>query len=222
MKSEIGHLTANDCFRELSLEKSQKYIHMFRSVFSFVSAHAGQDYSQIRRLHLGYTAMREPAFDFISAEFPWLEDFRRSMSLEKKINFLETNGVEKKEFLPHVDGKNNAPIAMFNVPILNCTSETKTYWVEPIADFKPVLLCENGTKGDTKLGATPHLPSDVPFRVVAEHSFTDRCVLFRSNVFHGVKNNSMSSSPRIMMHWWFSDGIDWKKAIEILDRNQWF
>lgn len=203
-----------ECFHEFNDDFSRNWVPKFREVFHFVEEHAGHDYSMIRKLHLGYTAMREPAFDFIACEFPWLEDFRREFGLVKRLNFLETDGFEKREFKPHIDGSNGNPTVMFNVPIQNCTLETKTYWVQPLVEVEPVLLCENGTNGERLKGATPHLPPDAAFKVICEHSFTTRCALFRSDIFHGVINDSRNKQSRIMMHWWYPPNTNWGKAKE--------
>ena len=211
MSQKIGK---SECFFELNDELSKDLIPKFRDVFYFFKKNAVDKDSLIRKLHLGYTAMRPEAFDFVAAEFPWLEEFRLKYGLTKKLNFLETNGTEKPEFLPHIDGKLGELEVMFNAPILNCTPETVTYWVEPKVLIEPILLCENGSKTSTAYGATPHLPPDTEYSIITSHSFTDKCALFRSNVYHGVKNNSQSDDYRIMMHWWFPADVSWNNAME--------
>jgi hypothetical protein len=203
----------NQCFHEFTDEFSNELIPRFRDVFEFVKLHSDSEASGIRRLHLGYTAMREHAFDFITREYPWLEDFRCKMGLEKKLNFLETNGLDKSEFKPHIDGKPGNPAVMFNAPIQNCTDQTETYWVEPLEEMTPVLLCENGQSSERVRGATPHLPPQTPFRILQSHHFTNRCALFRSDIFHGAINRSKSADPRIMMHWWYPPQISWEIAV---------
>lgn len=200
-------------YKEMNSEFSQKYIPLFREIFYFFKSHAKNEDSLIRKLHLGYTAMREEAFDFVAAEYPWLEDFRKDYGLSKRLNFLETHGKEKSKFELHIDGKEYNEV-MFNVPILNCTNETITYWVEPKETFDPVLLCENKSNSSTKKGATPHLPENIDYDIVAEYSFVDRCALFRSNKYHGVINKTNRDEYRIMMHWWFSDYTTFEEAEE--------
>ena len=198
-------------YRELNQEFSDIYIPKFREVFYFFKKNAVDQNSLIRKLHLGYTAMREEAFDFVAQEFPWLEEFRVKYQLSKRLNFLETHGLDKKTFEPHIDGKEYNEV-MLNVPILNCTVETKTYWVKPKEKFDPILLCENKSVSDTKKGATPHLPDNIVYDIECEYTFTNRCALFRSNAYHGVINNTNRDEYRIMMHWWFKDYTKFEEA----------
>ena len=206
-----------ECFFELSEDFSQEWLPKFTAVFEFYKRHAVDKDSLLRKLHLGYTAMRSEAFDFVAAEFPWLEDFRVRHNLDKKLNFLETHGIDKPEFKIHIDGRPGDPEVMFNVPILNCTAETVTYWVQPVDDFNPVLSCENGTNNNSKHGATPHLPANVRYDIIAQHSFTNKAALFRSDIYHGVINNSNRDEYRIMMHWWFPKGTSWSMAKTYFD-----
>lgn len=206
-------LTPADCMKELSADFSNEMIPKFREVYHFFKKHAVDKDSLIRKLHLGYTAMRPEAFDFAAEEFPWLEDFRVWYGLSKRLNFLETHGIEKPEFKLHIDGKPGCPHVMLNVPILNCTTETTTYWVEPRHEYETHLSCEDGTNSEKKSGATPHLPEGAEYDVICEYSFTDRIALFRSDIFHGVKNNTQRDEYRILMHWWFPDHFPMEKAV---------
>lgn len=199
------------CYRELSKEFSDEYIPKFKEVYYFFKQNAVDENSLIRKLHLGYTAMREEAFDFASYEFPWLEEFRVKYNLSKRLNFLETHGLDKPVFEPHIDGKEFNEV-MFNVPVLNCTNETVTTWVEALEDFDPVLLCENKMETRSIKGATPHIPDGVKYREVCSHRIVDRALLFRSNIFHKVSNNSARDEYRIMMHWWFPDYTTFEQA----------
>jgi hypothetical protein len=208
----------NKYYREFNKEFSELYIPRFREVYYFFKKHAVNENSLIRKLHLGYTAMREEAFDFVSLEFPWLEDFRIKYNLSKRLNFLETHGIKKPTFEPHIDGKEYNEV-MFNVPILNCSKETTTTWVEPIEDFDTVLLCENKSENNTKKGATPHLPDNVKYIEVCNYNITDRAILFRSNKFHKVTNNTKRDEYRIVMHWWYPDYFTWDQAVNLCKDN---
>lgn len=205
----------NVYFNELSIEFSNQYQNKFKDVFYFYKKHATDENSLIRKLHLGYTAMRPKAFDFVADKFPWLEEFRKKYQLTKKLNFLETNGIHKNKFEPHIDGLLNDPRVMFNFPILNCTTETVTSWVEPLESVTPIYAAENYSTNKRIAGATPHLPKNTKYKVLKSHSFTDRASLFRSNVYHMVENNSNRDEYRIMMHWWFPPNIDWEQANDI-------
>lgn len=198
-------------YKELNKEFSNEYIPKFKEVYHFFKLNAVDENSLIRKLHLGYTAMRDEAFDFVSNEFPWLEEFRLKYNLSKRLNFLETHGLEKPTFEPHIDGKEFNEV-MFNVPILNCTDETTTTWVEPIEKFEPVLLCENKTESSTIKGATPHIPDGVKYIDICSTQITNRAVLFRSNKFHKVINTTGRDEYRIMMHWWFPDYTTFDEA----------
>lgn len=198
-------------YKEFNDDFNNQYIPLFREVFYFFKTNAIDENSLIRKLHLGYTAMREEAFDFAAAEFPWLETFRLNYNLSKRLNFLETHGLEKPKFEIHIDGKEYNEV-MLNVPILNCTEETTTFWVQPKQSFDPVLLCQNKTNTNTKSGATPHLPDDIDYDVVEKYAFTDKCALFRSNAYHGVNNTTNRDEYRIMMHWWFKDYTTFEEA----------
>jgi len=198
-------------YRQLSEEFSKLYIPKFTEVYHFFKKNAVDENSLIRKLHLGYTAMREEAFDYVAEEYSFLEEFRVEYNLSKRLNFLETHGLNKPTFEPHIDGKEYNEV-MFNVPILNCTKETTTIWVEPEEDFDPILLCQNKSETDTKKGATPHLPDEIKYKVVCEYNFTNRAVLFRSNKYHKVINNTGRDEYRIMMHWWFPDHTTFDQA----------
>ena len=208
-----------ECFKEMNETFSRIIIEKLTDVFLFYKENAIDKNSLIRKLHLGYTAMRPEAFDFVAEEFPWLEEFRKEYNLTKKLNFLETHGIDKPEFKAHIDGSPGKPHVMFNTPILNCTDETVTYWVKPNGDFNPILQCENSTNSDTKHGATPHLPEDTPVDLIQKYSFTNRCVLFRSDIYHGVLNMSNKDEYRIMSHWWFPDFYSWESAINSFKGN---
>lgn len=198
-------------YQELTKEFSDLYIPKFREVYYFFKNHAVDDSSLIKKLHLGYTSMREEAFDFVAYNFPWLEEFRLKFNLSKRLNFLETHGIEKPTFEPHIDGQQFNEV-MFNVPILNCTAETTTIWVEPIGNFEPILLCENKTETSTKKGATPHLPEGIEYTEACSCTITEKAVLFRSNKFHKVINATGRDEYRIMMHWWFPDYTTFDQA----------
>lgn len=202
-------------YLELNKEFSEEYIPKFREVYYFFKENAIDENSLIRKLHLGYTAMNEEAFDFAVTKFPWLEDFRVKYNLSKRLNFLETHGLEKPTFEPHIDGKLYNEV-MLNVPTLNCTNETTTIWVEPNEDFEPVLLCENKTESSTKRGATPHIPDGIEYAEVCSTKIIDRAVLFRSNKYHKVINTTQRDEYRIMMHWWFPDYTTFDEAEKIL------
>ena len=203
-------------FKELNTEFSDEYIPKFTEVYYFFKKHAIDENSLIRKLHLGYTAMRPMAFDFVVESFPWLEDFRLKYNLSKRLNFLETHGLEKPKFEPHIHGQFYNEV-MLNAPILNCTKETITQWVEPKTNFDPILLCENKSSSNPKKGATPHIPDGIEYDIVCEHSFTNKIALFRSNKFHKVINNSGRNEYRIMMHWWFNDHFTFDMAEEVCD-----
>ena len=200
-------------YREINQEFSDQYIPKFREVYYFFKENAVDEDSLIRKLHLGYTAMREEAFDRAAEEFPFLEEFRVEYNLSKRLNFLETHGLDKPTFEPHIDGKEYNEV-MFNVPILNCTDETTTTWVEPVEDFDPILLCENKSESSRRKGATPHIPDGVEYIEAATTTITDRAVLFRSNKFHRVDNRTGRDEYRIMMHWWFPDYTTFEDAEE--------
>lgn len=201
-----------ECFVEMDEAFSKEMIYKLTDVFHFFKANAVDNESLIRKLHLGYTAMREEAFDFVAEEFPWLEEFRDEFGLSKRLNFLETHGIDKPEFKIHIDGKPGAPYVMFNTPILNCNTDTTTFWVQPKTDFDPVMACENGDSADTKRGATPHLPEDIEYDLIDKTSFTNKCALFRSDIYHGVINSSNKDEYRIMCHWWFPNNFEWREA----------
>lgn len=203
-------------YKELNKEFSNEYIPKFKEVYHFFKLNAVDENSLIRKLHLGYTAMRDEAFDFVVSEFGWLEEFRLKYNLSKRLNFLETHGLEKPVFEPHIDGKEYNEV-MFNVPILNCTNETTTVWVEPEESFDPILLCQNKSETDTKKGATPHLPDGIKYKVACEYNFTNRAVLFRSNKYHKVINTTGRDEYRIVMHWWFKNHTTFKQAEEYYD-----
>ena len=208
-----------ECFKELTEEFSKNLINNLTEGFMFYKQYAVDKDSLIRKLHLGYTAMRPDAFDFVAEEFPWLEEFRKQYNLTKKLNFLETDGLDKKEFKVHIDGEPEKPSVMLNSPILNCTKDTVTYWVEPQEKFDPILQCENGTNNQKSHGATPHLPDNVPVNLIQKHSFTNKCALFRSDIYHGVINNSNKKEQRIMSHWWFPDYYKWEHAVNSFKGN---
>lgn len=203
-------------YKELSEDFSQYYIPKFQEVFYFFKENAVNENSLIKKLHLGYTAMKPEAFDFVSSRFSWLENFRLKYGLSKRLNFLETHGLNKKTFEPHIDGKEFNEV-MLNFPIFNCTVETITTWVEPIEDFEPILLCENKTNTSTKKGATPHIPDGVKYIETCSYNFTNRAVLFRSNKFHKVTNNTNRDEYRIVMHWWFPDYTKFEEAEKYYD-----
>lgn len=224
MKSKISITTSKEtrsveCFKEINETFSEVVITKLTEVFYFYKDHAVDRDSLIRKLHLGYTAMRPEAFDFVAEEFPWIEEFRKEYNLAKKLNFLETDGFDKAEFKAHIDGSPGKPHVMFNTPIINCDINTITYWVEPLEEFDPVLQCENRTNYDKKNGATPHLPENIKINLIHKHSFTNKCSLFRSDIYHGVLNMTNKKEHRIMSHWWFPDYFTWNEAIESFKRN---
>ena len=201
-----------ECFLELEETFSKEIIHKLGLVFNFYKQNAVDNQSLIRKLHLGYTAMRPEAFDIVAEEFPWVEQFREEYGLSKKLNFLETHGLDKPEFKLHIDGEPGKPHVMFNAPIMNCDENTVTYWVDPLESFTPVLACENGNSSEKQNGATPHLPENANYNLIDKTSFTNRCALFRSDIYHGVLNNSKKDEYRIMAHWWFPDFFTWKQS----------
>jgi hypothetical protein len=206
-------LGKKDCVREFSSAFSQNLIPAFQTVFEFFKEHAIDQNSLIRKLHLGYTAMRPEAFDFVCFNFPWIRIFQNEMGLTNKINFLETHPKLKPSFQPHIDGKNGNPHVMLNCPIQRCNQYSTTSWVLASEKFDPILQAENGDTQETSRGATPHIPSGIKYNIIANHCFTDKISLFRSDIYHMVHNKDDSDESRIMMHWWFPPEVTWENAV---------
>jgi hypothetical protein len=198
-------LTKDDCIRPFNKQFSEEVIPQLTELFSFFRKHATSPTSILKKLHLGYTCMNDDAYDFVASCNPWVERFRQELGLSKRLNFLETNGIHKPKFMPHIDGRDGNPQVMLNIPIQNCDENTTTTWWQPLEAFEPFLAAENYSTGDTKRGATPHLPEYVPRRKIAEYTFTDRAALFRSDVYHSVDNHTDNDTDRIMFHWWFPE-----------------
>lgn len=213
LEKKLDHPEFHRCYKELD-ERYSYLLPNLTDIFDSIVHKSKQHPELFPHLHLGYSVMSDDSFEILEREFPWLHTFRMEFSLRKRINFLETNR-EKPIFLPHIDGRLGSPQVMLNTPIKNCTHETTTFWVQPTVDFEPVPLAENGTTSLKTKGATPHLPPDTAYYVFNFHSFQKCPSLFRSDVYHGVHNNSSSSESRIMCHWWFNTGVSWDDAVNL-------
>ena len=128
----------------------------------------------------------------------------------ESVVFFRFNGSdpETDKFEVHKDPDNAC--ANVNVPVYNCTHETRTIWVEPIEEEIESWEYRAGSKLDPNKEETfsNHLRSE--YREIETQYITDRCCLFKGDVWHKVIVDHKRDEWRIMAKFW-SMGNNWEE-----------
>jgi len=161
--------------------------------------------------HMKYIITPTHMCDYYIDKFSWLDDMPLYNPREHSVVFFRFNGSdpEVNHFEVHRD-----PIeawANVNVPVYNCTNETRTVWVEPIG--QEISQHEERAGSVIKSGETnsEHLRS--PYREIDTMHITDRACLFKGDQWHKVEVDHTRDEWRVMAKFW-SRQLNWEELQE--------
>lgn len=203
----------SDNFKWLSKEFSDLWISRCRELYAEI-----EKTRLVKELHMKYivtpTLMREYYID----RFPWLLEMPLYNPTKESVVFFRFNGsdLETNKFEVHKDP--TEAYANVNVPVYNCTHETRTIWVEPIGEEVESWEYRAGSKLDKNQNETfsNHLRSE--YREIETQYITDRCCLFRGDTWHKVQVDHSRDEWRVMAKFW-SRGLDWNHLQETFKKH---
>ena len=163
-----------------------------------------------KELHMKYIITPEQLKEYYIDKFPWLLEMPMYDPTKESVVFFRFNGSDKElnKFEVHKDP--TEAYANVNVPVYNCTHETRTIWVEPIEEEIESWEYRAGSKLDPNKEETfsNHLRSE--YREIETQYITDRCCLFKGDVWHKVIVDHKRDEWRIMAKFW-SMGNNWEE-----------
>lgn len=163
-----------------------------------------------KELHMKYIITPEQLKEYYIDKFPWLLEMPMYDPTKESVVFFRFNGSDKElnKFEVHKDP--TEAYANVNVPVYNCTHETRTIWVEPIEEEIESWEYRAGSKLDPNKEETfsNHLRSE--YKEIETQYITDRCCLFKGDVWHKVIVDHKRDEWRIMAKFW-SMGNNWEE-----------
>jgi len=198
----------SDNFKWLSKEFSDLWIARCRELYAEV-----EKTKIVKELHMKYIVTSTHMQDYYIDKFPWLLEMPMYDPTKESVVFFRFNGSdpETNRFEVHKDPIEG--IANVNVPVYNCTHETRTVWVEPIDEEIESWEYRAGSKLDSTGTETfsNHLRSE--YRELETQFITDRCCLFKGDTWHKVEVDHNRDEWRVMAKFW-SRGLDWQQLQE--------
>ena len=192
-------------FKWLSKEFSDLWIKRCRELYDEV-----ERTGICQELHMKYIVRASHMQEYYIDKFPWLLEMPMYDPTNESVVFFRFNGSdpETDKFEVHKDPDNAC--ANVNVPVYNCTHETRTIWVEPIEEEIESWEYRAGSKLDPDKQETfsNHLRSE--YREIETQYITDRCCLFKGDVWHKVIVDHKRDEWRIMAKFW-SMGNNWQE-----------
>ena len=192
-------------FKWLSKEFSDLWIKRCRELYDEV-----ERTGICQELHMKYIVRASHMQEYYIDKFPWLLEMPMYDPTNESVVFFRFNGSdpETDKFEVHKDPDNAC--ANVNVPVYNCTPETRTIWVEPIEEEIESWEYRAGSKLDPNKEETfsNHLRSE--YREIETQYITDRCCLFKGDVWHKVIVDHKRDEWRIMAKFW-SMGNNWEE-----------
>lgn len=193
-------------YKFLSKEFSDLWIQRTRELYD----HAVET-GEYKELHMKYIITPTHMREYYIERFPWLDDLPLYNPREHSVVFFRFNGSnpEVDHFEVHKDP--TEAWANLNVPVYNCTKETRTIWVEPIGEEYSQHEERAGSHiiaGETN---SEHLRS--PYREVETMYITDRACLFKGDEWHKVIVDHRRDEWRVMAKYW-SRQNDWDELVE--------
>jgi len=190
-------------YKFLNKDFSDNYISKFRLLYDEMESSGFR-----KEAHLKWILRPEHLQEYYVDKFDWIKelpyfDYTKETLVFFRMNPSWENG---NMFHPHIDPLNaNANI---NIPVYNCTEETVTSWLEPVGDIVNQVEERAGDKiieGET---AVDFLKSQ--YKVIEQVRITERCCLFKGDVWHKVDYYGTEDKTRVMCKIW-SQGLNWEK-----------
>lgn len=189
-------------YKFLNEEFSKNYITRFRELYDEMEK------SGIRKeAHLKWVLRVEHFEEYYLEKFPWIADLPLFDYKAETLVFFRMNPTwpNGNMFHVHIDPLNaNANI---NIPVYNCTNEAVTSWVKPTGDLKHQTEERAGDK--IIKGETPVDFLKSEYEIIESVHITDRCCLFKGDVYHKVDLHSTEDKTRVMCKIWSRD-IGWE------------
>lgn len=202
------YLKANKNFTWLSKEFSDLWIARCRELYD----HA-VECGEYKELHMKYILTPTHMREYYIERFPWLNEMPMYDPTKESVVFFRFNGSdpETDKFEVHKDP--TEAWANVNVPVYNCTHETRTIWVEPVGESKSLADHYAGSKTDPHGNETfsEHLLS--AHREIETQFITDRACLFKGDTWHKVQVDHNRDEWRVMAKFW-SRQLDWNELHE--------
>lgn len=192
-------------FKWLNKEFSDLWISRVRDLYD----HA-VECGQYKGLHMKHIITPTHMREYYITRFPWLLEMPMYDPTKESVVFFRFNGSdpETDKFEVHKDP--TEAWANVNVPVYNCTHETRTVWVEPIGEEIESWEHRAGSRLDPTEQQTfsNHLRSE--YRELETQYITDRCCLFKGNTWHKVEVDHNRDEWRVMAKFW-SRQLDWEQ-----------
>jgi len=164
----------------------------------------------VKELHMKYIVTPAQLKEYYIDKFPWLLEMPMYDPTKESLVFFRFNGsdTELNKFEVHKDP--TEAYANVNVPVYNCTHETRTVWVEPIGEEIESWEFREGSKLDATKQQTfsNHLRSE--YKELETQYITDRCCLFKGDTWHKVEVDHTRDEWRVMAKFW-SRGLNWQE-----------
>ncbi len=195
-------------FKWLNKEFSDLWIERCKELYQEV-----EKTNLVKKLHMKYIITPELMRNYYIDKFPWLFEMPMYDPTKESVVFFRFNGSdpETDKFEVHKDP--TEAWANVNVPVYNCTHETRTIWVEPIGEEIESWEYRMGSKLDLKEQQTlsNHLRSD--YQELEIQYITDRCCLFKGDTWHKVQVDHKRDEWRVMAKFW-SRKLNWENLQE--------
>ena len=193
-------------YKFLSEEFSDLWISRTRELYD----HAIET-GQYKELHMKYIITPTHMREYYIEKSPWLDDLPLYNPREHSVVFFRFNGSdpEVNHFEVHKDP--TEAWANLNVPVYNCTKETRTVWVEPIGEEYSQHEERAGSHIISGQTNSEHLRSS--YKEVETMHITDRACLFKGDEWHKVEVDHDRDEWRVMAKYWSREN-DWDDLIK--------
>ena len=171
----------NGYYYELSEEWTAKWAKKFRPLYDYLVKNPKEcDYHNYKYI-VHYNQIQKLVNDF-----PFIKDIPNFDINDKThfFGFLTLNGKNKKSWTPHIDpGSLKWDITL---PLLNCTDESTTSWVEPIAEKT------RANTEDIKI-------YEGKYKLLAATQITNKALVLRGDIMHKVDVHHERDETRVVV-----------------------
>lgn len=158
-----------DYYYPLSKEWTQDWAEKFIPLYEYLVRNP----SKCKYINYKYVCFSEHSKSLVK-KFPFIKDIPNFDYKDESMYFafLTLNGKNKKSWTPHIDPDNTK--WDITLPLLNCTNETITTWLDPLEETRDI-------RGDETMQVYTG-----EYKVLAKTSITDHALVLRSDILHKV------------------------------------
>lgn len=173
---------------ELNEEFSNLWIPRFKSLYNMVHETQYCDHAWWK-----YVVKPNHIENRYLKHFPWLTQVPSFDMNEHMIIFFKSNGEKYNHNIAHIDP--NDIHWSITLPIIGCTDETVTNWVEPVQSQE--IFRSTTDAGDKTVDM---LKGDV--RIIDNYCFNDKAIVFNSSVWHEAITSHRRDEDRVLAKLW--------------------